>query len=254
MKKRSFLTSIQPSGVLRWSTLCILAGGAASLSSCDRGVRTVGNEVDMQMAETQTKIEKLDDQKGTLQRGEVKHNFEIPGLGFYHAGAYDFFEHPHGFLQNGRWFINGEWKDQPEIEPLEASRPAVNALEKVDAALAKVQQENPESAPASAAAPATAGGGGQGFGMGNALMMYWLLSGNRGLFSPGAGFTRASGQAGNWQKGVEDQRSAVGRHAATSPSYQRMVAQSRASGSSVNPGQSVRGGFGSRATGTSFGG
>ena len=253
MKKRSFLTSLRPGGVLRWSTLCILAGGAAGLSSCDRGVRTVGTEVDVQMAETQTKIEKLDDQKGVLQRGEVTHNFQIPGVGYYHAGAYDFFEHPHGFLQNGRWFINGEWKDEMEMEPLASSRPAANALERVDAALAKEQEENPPSAPASTAT-ATAGAGSQGFGMGNALMMYWLLSGNRGFFSPGAGFRQASGQAGNWQKGVENQRAAVGRHAAANPSYQRMVAQSRASGTSVNPGQSVRGGFGSRTTGSSFGG
>lgn len=234
MKKRSSLTSLRPGGILGWSTACILAG---SLSSCDRGVRYVATEQDVEVAETQSKIEKLDSEKSKLINGEVSHNFHIPNVGYYHAGARDFYQHPHGFAQDGRYFIDGAWQEAMVSEPLTASRPTPEALKKVEAALEKEQK--------SASAPQQAGGG---FGMGNALMMYWLLSGNRGLFSPGAGFRQASGQADGWQRGVESQRDAVRRHAAANPGYQRMVAQSRASGTPIRAGQPVRGGFGSTAS------
>ncbi len=237
MKKRSFPT-LRPGGILRWSTACILAG---SLASCDRGTRYVATEKDAEMAEAQTQIEKLDSVKSKLTKGEVANNFHIPRVGYYHAEARSFFEHPYGFEQDGRYFINGQWQSQPVAETIASSRPTPEALKKVEAALEQEQK--------------TASNQGSGFGMGNALMMYWLLAGNRGMFSPGNGFRQASGQAGNWQRGVETQRSAVGSYAAANPGYQRMVDQSRASGTSVKPGQSVRGGFGnSRATGSGGGG
>lgn len=47
MKKRISPTTLRPGGILRWSTLCILAGG---LTSCDRGVRYVATEKDAEMA------------------------------------------------------------------------------------------------------------------------------------------------------------------------------------------------------------
>jgi hypothetical protein len=245
MKKRSFLTALSPGGVLRWSTYCILAGGAAGLTGCDRGVRYVATERDVEMAEVQTQIEQLDEQQNTLKRGEVANNFHLPPLGYYHAEAHEFFEHPYGYAMDGRWFVNGAWQDHAPAEAMvAASRPTPGALEKVDAALAAEQQRE-------GAAPASGGGG---FGMGNALMMYWLLAGNRGLFGAGAGFRQASGQAQNWQRGVETQRGAVSRHAAANPGYQRMVQQSRAAGTPIRPGQSVRGGFGSRASGSPMGG
>lgn len=233
MKKRSFLTTLRPGGVLRWSTACILAG---SLVSCDRGVRHVATEQDVEMAETQEQIEKLDGEKAKLIQGEVTNNFNIPKVGYYHAAARDFFEHPYGYSQDGRYFIDGVWRDEAVAETVTVSRPSPEALKKVEAALEVEQKVAPISQP-----------GGGGFGMGNALMMYWLLSGNRGMFSPGAGFRNASGQAGNWQQGVERQRGVVSNYAATNPGYQRMVAQSRANGSSVKAGQSVRNGFGTSA-------
>lgn len=234
MKKRSFLTTLRPGGILRWSTACILAG---SLGSCDRGVRYVATEQDVEMAETQTQIEKLDSEKSKLIKGEVANNFHIPRVGYYHAEAHGFFEHPYGFEQDGRWFVNGIWQDQPVAETLASSRPSPAALKKVEAALEEEQKV--------AANPSNQQHHGGGFGMGNALMMYWLLAGNRGMFSPGAGFQQAGGQAGNWQRGVETQRGAVASHAAANPGYQRMVQQSRAGGAPVRAGQSVRGGFGS---------
>lgn len=247
MKKRSLFTILNPAGVLRWSTACILAGGTAALTSCDRGVSYVATETDVNMAETQTKIEEIDKQQSILKSGEVSNNFHIPRLGYYHAAAHDFFEHPYGFSENGRWFCNGEWQDYPagEIE-VASSRPSPEALKKVDAAL-EAEQNKQEQAGTQQSS------GGNGFGMGNALMMYWLLSGNRGMFGGGAGFQRASGQAQSWQRGVESQRSAVSKYAAANPGYQRMVEKSRASGTPMRAGQSIRGGFGSRSTSFSSG-
>jgi hypothetical protein len=240
MKKRSFLTTLRPGGILRWSTACILAG---TLSSCDRGVNHVMSEQDEAVAETQSQIEKLDTEKSKLINGEVSHNFHIPRVGYYHASAQNFYEHPYGFAKDGRYFINGVWQDENVPESVTASRPAPEALKKVEGALEAEQKtaSNSSSQPH----------GGGGFGMGNALMMYWLLAGNRGMFSPGNGFRQASGQAGNWQRGVENQRGAVSRYAAANPGYQRMVEQSRATGVPVKAGQSVRGGFGSSSSRTS---
>ncbi len=244
MKKRGFLTTLHPGGILRWSTICLLAGG---LAGCDRGVHYVATEKDAEMAKAQSQVEKLDSEKSKLIKGEVANNFHLPGVGYYHAEARSFFDHPYGFKQDGRYFVNGVWQDQPGAEMVAASRPTPEALKKVEAALEEEQKTatNPQQQQRSG-----------GFGMGNALMMYWLLAGNRGMFSPGNGFNQASGQAGTWQRGVDNQRNAVSKYAAANPGYQRMVAQSRASGSSVKPGQSVRGGFGSSRTSgrSTFGG
>ncbi len=239
MKKSSRFNPLNSKGVLRWSTVLILAGGAAGLTGCDRGVRHVATDKDVEMAATQSEIEKLDAAKSKLSNGEVANNFHIPGVGYYHAEARDFFEHPYGFSQEGRWFINGVWRNENVPEALAVSRPSPEALKKVEAALEKEQREQKVAANSN-----PSGYQSHGFGMGNTLMMYWLLSGNRGFFSPGAGFSQASGQAGNWQRGVDSQRSAVSSYAAANPGYQRMVAQSRASGMAVKSGQSVRGGFG----------
>jgi hypothetical protein len=246
MKKRSFIRALHPTGILRWSTLCILAGGVAGLSSCDRGVSYVATEKDVEVAETQSQLEKMDSGKATLIKGEVANNFHIPKIGYYHADTHEFFEHPYGFAENGRYFVNGQWQEQPGAENFSSSRPSPETLKKVETALEAEQKH--------ASSPAASQSHGGGFGMGNALMMYWLLSGNRGLFSPGAGFQQANGQAGNWQRGVDGQRSAVASHAAANPGYSRMVQQSHAAGTPIRAGQSVRGGFGSSSgRGSSFG-
>ncbi len=229
---------IRPGGILFWSTACILTGG---LASCDRSVTHVISEKDAEMAETELKIEKLDSEKSVLQQGEVSHNFHIDKVGYYHADARDFFPHPHGFEQDGRYYANGVWSEQPVLATLERSKPTPEALAKVEKALEEEQ---------TAAAPSSHG---HGFGMGNALMMYWLLSGSRGSFFPGAGFRRADTQAADWQRGVDRQRDVVRGYAAANPGYRRMVDQSRASGMAVRPGQTVRGGFGSTPSSRSAG-
>lgn len=245
MKKRKLSNLLRPSGILRWSTACLLAGG---LSGCDRTTQYTSSPEDARMAATQSKLDKLDAEKAKLMNGEVSNNFFIDRVGYYHVPARQFFDHPYGLAKDGRYFANGKWQDTAPPQVVSTSRPSPEALKKVELALEQEQKE--------LAANGKAGQQNQsGFGMGNALMMYWLLSGNRGLFSPGAGFTQAGQQAGNWQRGVENQRGVVNRYAASNPGYQRMVDQSRATGRPVAPGQSVRGGFGSRSSGgSSFGG
>ena len=197
------------------------------------------------MAETQKRIEALDAQKTKLASGMVPNNFNLEGVGYYHADAHDFYPHPYGFQRDGRYFVNGMWQATAGPATVADSRPNPEALKKVEAALEKEQQL--------LAGQSGTARSSSGFGMSNALMMYWMLSGNRGFFSPGNGFRQASSQAPQWQGGVESQRSAVASHAAANPGYQRLVDQSRASGSPVKAGQSVRGGFGSSSARSSGG-
>lgn len=236
MKKRAPNLPARPGGILRWSTLCLLAGGAAGLSSCERDVIS---EEDARMAAAQTQVEALDAAKSQLSNGEVENNFHLPRVGYYHSAARTFFEHPYGFQKDGRHFANGAWIDFPPPTPPATSRPTPEALKLVETALADEQKV--------ASRPQQGGG----FGMGSALMMYWMLSGNRGMFSPGAGFRQAEGQAGNWQRGVDSQRSTVANYAASHPGYQRMVQNSKATGTPIKAGQSVRSGFGTRNSGGS---
>lgn len=248
MKKRSFFATIRPGGILRWSTACILAGGLAGLTGCER--KYVATAQDENMAKLQAKLDALDAQKGKLMNGEVENNFNLPGVGYYHAEARDFFEHPYGYQKDGRWFANGKWQDQAVAEAtVAASRPTPQALKKVEAALDREQQllaSQAKSAPGT-----TVNNHHQGSGFGTALMMYWMLSGNRGSYAPGMGFQRAGSQVDGWQRGVDEQRRTVSAHAAANPGYNRMVAQSRSTGAPVKAGQSVRGGFGSSSRSSS---
>lgn len=241
MKKRNLSTTLRPGGILRWSTACILAGG---LTGCD-SANYVATPKDVEMAEIQSQIDTLDEQQSKLVNGEVANNFHIPRVGYYHAEARNFFQHPYGFQQESRYFVNGVWQDRPGPEVVASSRPSPEALKKVETALAEEQKlsSNPQSH-----------SHGGGFGMGNALMMYWLLSGNRGMFSPGAGFQQAQRSAGNWQQGVDTQRENVRSYASANPGYNRVVTQAKASGAPVRAGQSVRGGFGSSSRSSGGGG
>lgn len=242
MKKRSFLTPIRPVGILRWSTACILAGGMAGMTGCER--EYVATAQDETMAKLQAKLDALDAQKSKLMNGELANDFYLQNVGYYHAEARDFFEHPYGYQKDGRWFANGKWLDQPTgPATVSASRPSPEALKKVEQALDREQQLL--ASEAKGATGTTINNYHQGSGFGNALMMYWLLSANRGGFTPGAGFQQASTQANTWQRGIDEQRRSVSAYASSHPGYSRLVAQSHSSGTPVKAGQSVRGGFGS---------
>jgi hypothetical protein len=247
MKKRKLPMMLRPGGILSWSTACLIAG---SLAGCDNSKTHIATEQDAKMANTQTQIEKLDAEKARLMNGEVANNFFIPRVGYYHAAARQFFEHPYGYKEGSRYFVNGQWQDTAVKESSLTSRPLPEALKKVETALEQEQKELAANPKTGEAQPRSSG-----FGMGNALMMYWLLSGNRSSFSPGAGFRQASGQAATWQSDVETQRSAVRSYSSANLGYQRLVDQSQATGKPVRQGQPVRGGFGSRASrGSSIGG
>ena len=248
MKKRGGFSPIRQGGILRWSTVCILAGGMAGMSGCEE--KYVATAQDEKMAELQAKLDALDAQKAKLINGEVDNNFNLPGVGYYHAEACDFFEHPYGYQQDGRWFANGSWQDQPvSTVNVAASRPTPEALKKVEAALDREQQAL--AAQGQTAATTTTNNYHYGPGIGGSLMMYWLLAGNRGNFNPGMGFQRAGTQVDSWQRGVDEQRRSVSSYAAANPGYSRMVAQSHSTGSPVKSGQSVRGGFGSSSRSSS---
>lgn len=242
MKKRGLVARIRNGGILQWSTLCILTGGAAGLTGCDS--KYTATPKDEQMAALQKKLDAVDSEKSRLMSGEVANNFELPGVGFYHAEVRDFFPHPFGHEKDGKWYVNGLWQDYaPGEAHVTASKPTPEALKKVELALEREQELIAKESSGSSSTSTTTQHHHSGFG--SALMMFWLLSGNRGGFSPGAGFRQAESQTGRWQQGLDRDRQAVSSYASSNPGYRRMVDQSKASGKPVTAGNSVRGGFGS---------
>ena len=248
MKRPPFDNLIRPGGILRWSTACLLAG---ALGSCERESGYVATERDAELAADQLFLEKMEAQAPWLKNGKLTNNFHLPPLGYYHVEARRFFEHPYGHQQDGRYFINGSWSPvmlQPELG---SSRPLPEVLEEMETLLEEMPAEEVAGGPAGGS---TVYHHHHGSGLGNALMMYWLLSGNRGAFSPGAGFQRGQSEAGKWQQTVNQRRDEIRTHAAANPAYQRLVAESRARGQAVRPGQSVRTGFGTSSQRSFFSG
>lgn len=243
MKRRNAI--IRPAGVLCWSTACLIAG--LGLSGCQRESSYTATAKDEEMAKTQKNVEELDALKSTLTSGAVPNNFRLEGVGYYHSGAHDFFPESYGTARDGKWFVNGVWQSEPPpVEEIAPSQPTPEALKKVLAALEREQKEEQQ---------AGGGGGGStvhhhhgGSGWTSALLMYWMLSGNRNRFTPTAGFNRAASQAPAWQGQIDRNREQVRAHAAANPGYSRAVADSKARGVPVRSGQSVRGGFGSSSS------
>jgi len=241
MKRRSFRTYINPNGILRWSTLCILA----ALPGCNNPVAT---DKDVAMAENQAQIEQLDREQAKLLNGEIPNNFYLPKLGYYHANAKDFFENPYGMERDGKYYIDGMWQDAA-VADYEGgpTRPTPEALKKIELALEQEQKAEQEAEQAQNTNNRSSYHGGAN------LMMYWLIFGNRNTYTPGPGFQQASTRIGVWEQNLASQRSAVASYSAASPGYRSLVAQSRASGTSIHSasGASVRGGFGGSAHGSS---
>lgn len=238
------VSRLQSRGVLRWSTSLILASGITGLTSCERKV--VATAEDARIAKMEAEVERLDSQRAQLLKGELANNFELPGLGFYHAAVNDFYPVSYNTQENGRWFVNGEWKEAAGQLDVPPSRPSTAALQRVEQQLTKEREtwEKESAAPATASSGSTAHHyHGAGFGQG--LMLYWLLSGNRGHYNPGPGFQQTAPMAGRWEQNVEQNRNAVRSYSQTHPSYSNFVARSKATGSPVREGMSVRGGFGS---------
>jgi hypothetical protein len=256
MKKHGDSPRIRKGGILHWSTFCLLAGSGLGVTSCDSNRSYTATAADEQMASLQKKLDDIESRRSQLTQGYLEQNFELPGLGFYHADANDFFPYKYGEQKDGKWYANGQWQDsQPSAPVLTSSRPSVEALKKVEMLLDREQQLASQGGSSSSSSPSTVHHHHGGSGIGNMLMMYWLLSGNRGNYTPGAGFHQAQMNQTNWQQTMQQDRQRVTSYAASNPGYQRLVQESRSSGSPVTAGKSVRGGFGSSSSGSSsFGG
>lgn len=237
--------------MLRWSTSLILAGGMGGLVSCDSGNTYVATAEDQRMAKMQAEIDQLDAQRQKLLRGIVENNFELENVGFYHAAARKFYSTRYNEQRDGKWFVNGNWQDTKGIEPVDPSRPDEETLKQLESVFLKEKNEWEQMA--------HSGGGGtvhhhhHSSGLGTGLMMYWLLSSNRGHYPMSSGFQQSTPMANGWQNQMENQRQTVRSYAQSNPGYSSLVAQSKASGKPVTTGTSVRGGFGSRSSGGSFG-
>jgi hypothetical protein len=257
MKKTSSQQRLRKGGIMQWSTMCLLAGGSVALPSCDSESTYTATPEDVRIASLEKQLDEIEKRKAQLTSGEVENNFELPGLGFYHCEAKDFFPYRHGQNQDGKWYANGEWQDDAPAVPVPtASRPSTAALEKIQQLLER-EQEIAKTSGATAdqtTSTTTQHHYHHGSGVGSMLMMYWMLSGNRGGFTPGAGFQNAQRQESGWRGSLERDRQAVSSYAGANPGYSRLVQESRSSGAPVTAGSSVRGGFGSSSCGgSSFG-
>lgn len=283
--KRAPSLQIRRGGILQLSTWIILAGSTLSLTSCDSSERKARQAQASYEAESKRLVAELDDQRTQLLSGEVPNNFRIEDVGYYHAAGHDFYEHSYNFQRDGKWFVNNTWAEAPGPEDVPASRPSPEALKRVDDALAKQQQSLDTTA--SQAAYYQNQSHSSGPGLGTALAMYWLLSGNRGSYAPGPGFSsfgqraplfetnyrrqrdeqarttsyaggggsnsRSSGSStsgSTYGKGSSSGSSSGDNHSSTSASRSTPSSgSSHASGPSSSP--SSRGGFGSSGGGSS---
>ncbi len=248
---------LRKGGILHWSTLCLLTGSSFTLTSCDSEQTYTATSEDIKMAALEQQLDEVEKRKTQLLSGEIENNFEVPGLGFYHCEAKDFFPYRHGFAQDGKWFANGEWlAEPPSIPSPSTSRPSAVALQKVQQLLEREQELAKQmGTPSGGSSGDTTSSSGtvhhhhhSGMGVGSMMMMYWMLSANRGGFTPGAGFQYAQNQQQGWQQTMSRDRQSVSSYAASNPGYSRLVQQSRSSGTPVSAGSSVRGGFGSKSS------
>lgn len=237
---------------MHWSTVCLLAGGGLALQSCDSESTYTATPKDVRMASLEKQLDEIDQRKAQLTSGEVENNFELSGLGFYHCEANDFFPYKHGQYQDGKWYANGEWRDDRPASPFPStSRPSTAALEKIQQLLEREQELAKETGSLAETSTHSTTHHHHSGGMGTMLMMYWMLSGNRGAFSPGAGFQNAQQKESSWRGSLDRDRQTVSSHAAANPGYSRLVQQSKSSGAPVTAGSSVRGGFGNSRSSSS---
>lgn len=255
--KRAASIPIRRGGILQLSTWLILAGSTVSLTSCDSSQRRAREAQAAYEAESKKLVGELDAQRQQLLSGEVPNNFHIEGIGYYHAAAHDFYENSYNFQRDGKWFVNNAWVDQAGPAEVPASRPSPEALQRIDDQLAKQQQALDG---ASAQAMQYQSQASSGPGLGSALMMYWLLSGNRGAYGASPGFSGFSPRASGWESTYRQQRDQQARTTAgfrtgsggSSGGFGSAGRSSSSSeGSSHASSSSARGGFGSHGSSSS---
>ncbi len=191
---------LSSTGILRWSTTML----ALSLVSCDSNVKRVmadpPAEDQAPSAVTQPELSKeeseklkalaaFDQRKAVFESGKIENNFYLEKLGYYHANAHRFFPHAYQEEKEGKWYVDGEWRDERGAEAVEPTTPNVETL----AALEKLLVEQPVSANGTASSSGSAsppmgmhhnGFFGGHFGWSDALLTYMVLSGNRHQYTP----------------------------------------------------------------------
>lgn len=244
--KRASSLQLHRDGILRLSTWVILAGSPLSLTSCDSSERRAREARTNYESESRRLISELDSQRTQLLSGEVPNNFHIPNIGYYHAAAHDFYPQSYNFQKDGKYFVNNTWVDAPGPDNVTASRPTPEVLRRIDEAFDK--QQASLGALANQSEHYSSHAHSSGPGMGTALMMYWLLSGNRGHYSPGPGFASFGQRAPMWESNYRRQREDEARTRAYSSSgFAAGGSSSGSSSSSRTPSTSPS----SRSTGSS---
>ncbi len=252
MKRIKSKSLLRIGGILQWSTFCLVTG--VSLNSCNSEKNYTATAEDEKMAALEQQLDDVEKKKAQLMSGEIENNFELPGLGFYHSEAQSFYPHRYGAIQDGKWFANGDWVNQVPGAPSPAkSRPSEATLQKIQELLEKEQ----ELAQSGSSSTHSSSGGVHhhhaGMGMGSMMMMYWMLSSNRGGFTQGRGFQYAQNEQQGWQQKLTRDRQAVSSYASSNPGYSKLVKDSKEYGKPVRTGSSVRGGFGGSSSSYSSG-
>ena len=190
--------NLSPTGILRWSTTIL----ALSLVSCDSKVKHVmadpssadqaspaltPPELSQEESEKLKALAAFDQRKAIFESGKIENNFHLEKLGYYHANAHRFFPHAYQEEKDGKWFVDGEWRDQRGAEAVEPSTPNVETLAALEKLL--VEQPAPASGSSSSSMPMQMGMHHNGFfgghfGWTDALLTYMVLSGNRNQYTP----------------------------------------------------------------------
>lgn len=182
--------TIYPNGILRLSTVALLA----SLAACGSGELEVSRSpmpgenqdtppVDPKEVEL---VKSLEAQAAKFASGKIDNNYHHAGLGYYHAAVNRFHEFPYNQEKDGQWYVNGTWQATKGPEPVEPSAPDVATLAALEQSLKETEV---------VAAPVSGSGGTgtshhgihhhhHGSGWSNALLAYWILRGNSHRYTP----------------------------------------------------------------------
>lgn len=182
--------TISPNGVLRLSTVALLA----SLAACGSGELEVNRSpmpgesqdippVDPKEVEL---VKSIEAQAAKFASGKIDNNYLHAGLGYYHAAVNRFHEHPYNMEKDGAWYVNGIWQATKGPEPVEPSAPDAATLAALEESLKETEVV---AAPVSGSGSSTGTGHHytnhhHGSGWSNALLAYWILRGNSHRYTP----------------------------------------------------------------------
>jgi hypothetical protein len=217
----------------------------------------------------------FDQRKAIFESGKIENNFHLEKLGYYHANAHRFFPHAYQEEKDGKWFVDGEWRDQRGAEAVEPSTPNVETLAALEKLL--VEQPAPASGSSSSSMPMQMGMPHTGFfgghfGWTDALLTYMVLSGNRNQYTPMQ--PGILSQRGSFmQRQMSESRDEMNRRTSSSssfssgagvgragagvpahPSYDHLSSKTKASSGISRPsssGSTIRGSFGSSSRSSS---